>query len=151
MSQQQAIQAVLKKSAEPWTLTGKTWVGPASFPSLPYINFGKIVLLVQQVSDLIVKTVLASKQPISGFRDFARFSNKTPYCRFATASQESKLRTFQGPFQDQTQGCSQKTNSGRCAKFPGGVQCCTHSFCQQSRVLTLLFLYVNLKTWWFGA
>ena len=26
------------------TLTGKTWVGPASFPSLPYINFGKIVL-----------------------------------------------------------------------------------------------------------
>ena len=27
-----------------WTLTGKTGVGPASFPSLSYINFGKIVL-----------------------------------------------------------------------------------------------------------
>ena len=35
---------VLKISARPWTLTSKTGVGPAGFPSLPYINFGKIVL-----------------------------------------------------------------------------------------------------------
>ena len=30
--------------ARPWTLTGKIWVGSPSFPSLSYINFGKIVL-----------------------------------------------------------------------------------------------------------
>ena len=35
---------VFKVSAGPWTLTGKIWVRPASFPSLPYMNFGKIVL-----------------------------------------------------------------------------------------------------------
>ena len=34
---------VFKISAGLQTLTGKTWVGPASFPSLPYI-LGKIVL-----------------------------------------------------------------------------------------------------------
>ena len=36
--------AVFKISAGPQTLTVKIWVGPASFPSLSYINFGKIVL-----------------------------------------------------------------------------------------------------------
>ena len=36
--------AVFKISARPRTLTGKIWVGPASFPSLSYINFDKIVL-----------------------------------------------------------------------------------------------------------
>ena len=37
---------VFKISAGPRTLTGKIWVGPASFPSLSYIpvNFGEIVL-----------------------------------------------------------------------------------------------------------
>ena len=35
---------VFKISAGPRTLTGKIWVGPASFPSLSYINFRKIVL-----------------------------------------------------------------------------------------------------------
>ena len=38
------IYTVFKISAGPRTLTGKIWVGPASFPSLSYINFGKIVL-----------------------------------------------------------------------------------------------------------
>ena len=46
--------AVFKISARPQTLIGKIWVGPASFPSLSYINFGKIGL--RQVSDLILKT-----------------------------------------------------------------------------------------------
>ena len=36
--------AVFKISARPWTLTSKIRVGLASFPSLSYINFGKIVL-----------------------------------------------------------------------------------------------------------
>ena len=36
--------AVFKISAGPQTLTGKIWVGTASFPSLSYVNFGKIVL-----------------------------------------------------------------------------------------------------------
>ena len=36
--------SVFKISAGPWTLTGKIWVGPASFPSVSYMNFGKIVL-----------------------------------------------------------------------------------------------------------
>ena len=35
---------VFEISAGPLTLTGKIWVSPASFPSLSYINFGKIVL-----------------------------------------------------------------------------------------------------------
>ena len=35
---------VFKICARPPTLTGKNGVSPASFPSLPYINFGKIVL-----------------------------------------------------------------------------------------------------------
>ena len=35
---------VFKISAGPRTLTGKIWVGLASFPSLSYINIGKIVL-----------------------------------------------------------------------------------------------------------
>ena len=35
---------VFKISAGPRTLTSKIWVGPASFPSLSYITFGKIVL-----------------------------------------------------------------------------------------------------------
>ena len=35
---------VFKIHAGPPTLTGKNGVSPASFPSLPYINFGKIVL-----------------------------------------------------------------------------------------------------------
>ena len=35
---------VFKISAWSWTLTGKTWVGPTSFPSLPYINFIKFLL-----------------------------------------------------------------------------------------------------------
>ena len=34
-------------------LTSKIWVGSASFFSLSYINFGKIML---QISDLILKT-----------------------------------------------------------------------------------------------
>ena len=38
------MHSVFKISAGPRTLTGKIWVGPASFPSLSYINFGKIVL-----------------------------------------------------------------------------------------------------------
>ena len=38
------ICTVFEISAGPRTLTGKIWVGPASFPFLPYINFGKIVL-----------------------------------------------------------------------------------------------------------
>ena len=38
------------------TLKGKIWVGPASFPSLSYINFGKNCASVRQVSDLILKT-----------------------------------------------------------------------------------------------
>ena len=38
------MHTVFKISAGPQTLTGKTGVGPAGFPSLPYINFGKIVL-----------------------------------------------------------------------------------------------------------
>ena len=38
------MYAVFKISARPLTLTGKTWVALASFPALPYINFGKIVL-----------------------------------------------------------------------------------------------------------
>ena len=41
----QAALSVLKISAGLRTLTGKIWVGPASFSSLSYINFGKIVLL----------------------------------------------------------------------------------------------------------
>ena len=36
--------AVFKISAGPQTLTGKNGFGPAGFPSLPYIKFGKIVL-----------------------------------------------------------------------------------------------------------
>ena len=36
--------SVFKISAGPRTLTGKICVGPASFPSLSYINFAKIVL-----------------------------------------------------------------------------------------------------------
>ena len=36
--------SVFKISAGPRTLTGKIWVGPASFPSLSYIHFCKIVL-----------------------------------------------------------------------------------------------------------
>ena len=36
--------AVFKISARPQNLTGKIWVGLASFPSSSYINFGKIVL-----------------------------------------------------------------------------------------------------------
>ena len=36
--------SVFKISAGPRTLASKTWVGPASFHSLPYINFVKIVL-----------------------------------------------------------------------------------------------------------
>ena len=35
---------VFKISVGPRTLTSKIWVGPASFPSLSYMNFGKIVL-----------------------------------------------------------------------------------------------------------
>ena len=35
--------AVFKLSARLRTLTGKIWVGPVSFPSLSYINFGKIM------------------------------------------------------------------------------------------------------------
>ena len=35
--------SVFKISAGPRTLNGETWVRPAIFPSLPYINFGKIV------------------------------------------------------------------------------------------------------------
>ena len=35
---------VIKISAGPQTLTGKIWVGLASFPSLSCINFGKIML-----------------------------------------------------------------------------------------------------------
>ena len=38
------MYTVFKISAGPWTLTGKTGVVPAGFPSLPYTNFGKIVL-----------------------------------------------------------------------------------------------------------
>ena len=38
------LYPVFKISARPQTLTGKIWVGPASFPSLLYINFGKIAL-----------------------------------------------------------------------------------------------------------
>ena len=38
------LSPVFKISAEPLTLTGKIWVGPASFPSLSHTNFGKIVL-----------------------------------------------------------------------------------------------------------
>ena len=50
---------VFKISAGPRTLTGKIWVGPASFPSLSYINkykFWQNCALVRQVSDLILKT-----------------------------------------------------------------------------------------------
>ena len=36
--------SVFKISAGQQTLTGKIWVCPASYPSLSYINFGKIVL-----------------------------------------------------------------------------------------------------------
>ena len=36
--------SVFKTSAGPRTLPSKIWVSPASFPSLSYINFGKIVL-----------------------------------------------------------------------------------------------------------
>ena len=36
--------SVFKISAGPRTLTSKIWIGLASFPSLSYINFGKIVL-----------------------------------------------------------------------------------------------------------
>ena len=36
--------AIFKKSARLRTLTSKIWVCPASFPSLSYTNFGKIVL-----------------------------------------------------------------------------------------------------------
>ena len=39
-----SASAVFKISAGPRTLTGKIWVGPTSFPSLSYINLGKIVL-----------------------------------------------------------------------------------------------------------
>ena len=38
------VTPVFKISAGPRTLTGKIWVGPASFPFLSYINFRKIVL-----------------------------------------------------------------------------------------------------------
>ena len=38
------IMSIFKISARPRTLTGKTGVSPTGFPSLPYINFGKIVL-----------------------------------------------------------------------------------------------------------
>ena len=54
--------AVFKISAGPRTLTGKIWVGPASFPSLSYINIYKFwqnCASVRQVSDLILKTALA--------------------------------------------------------------------------------------------
>ena len=37
-------RTVFKISAGLQTLTSKIWVGPTSFPSLSYINFGKIVL-----------------------------------------------------------------------------------------------------------
>ena len=36
--------AVFKISVGQLTLTGKIWICPTSFPSLSYINFGKIVL-----------------------------------------------------------------------------------------------------------
>ena len=55
--------AVFKISAGPRTLTGKIWVGPASFPSLSYINIYKFwqnCALVRQVSDLILKTANGS-------------------------------------------------------------------------------------------
>ena len=39
------LRTVFKISAGPRTLTAKTGIGPASFPSIPYINLGKIVLL----------------------------------------------------------------------------------------------------------
>ena len=51
--------SVFKISAGPQTLTGKIWVGPASFPSLSYINIYKFwqnCASVCQVSDLILKT-----------------------------------------------------------------------------------------------
>ena len=54
------MSSVFKISAGPRTLTGKIWVGPASFPSLSYINIYKFwqnCASVWQVSDLILKTV----------------------------------------------------------------------------------------------
>ena len=45
-------------------------------------------------------------------------------------------------------GCSQKTNSGRCTKFPGGPECYTHlfrEFGQEKRVLALLFFLCKIQ------
>ena len=60
----QCTKPVFKISAGPWTLTGKIWVGPASFPSLSYINIYKFwqnCAWVRQVSDLILKTAKTEK------------------------------------------------------------------------------------------
>ena len=40
---QMSWHTILEISAGLWTLTGKIWLGPATFPSLSY-NFGKIML-----------------------------------------------------------------------------------------------------------
>ena len=39
------------------TLTGKIWVGPTSFPSLSYINFGKIVVRSEKFQILFWRLV----------------------------------------------------------------------------------------------
>ena len=56
------VPAVFEISAAPWTLTGKTWVGQASFPSLPYINFGKIVLRSSKFQILFWRLCLQMSQ-----------------------------------------------------------------------------------------
>ena len=49
---------VFKIGARPWTLAGKIWVSLASFPSLSYINFGKIVLQSSKFQILFLKLEL---------------------------------------------------------------------------------------------
>ena len=61
---------VFKISAGPRTLTGKIWVGPASIPSLSYINIYKFwqnCASVRQVSDLILKTAVQTKKMYTWF------------------------------------------------------------------------------------
>ena len=53
-----SCSAVFKMSAGPWTLTGKTVVGPAGFPSLPCLNFDKILLLSSKFQILFWRLVL---------------------------------------------------------------------------------------------
>ena len=52
--------AVFKISVGQWTLTGKIWVNLASFPSLSYVNFGKIVLQSSKFHILFRRLILTT-------------------------------------------------------------------------------------------